>query len=175
MGDSRTSNGIWTQSLQTALASATGNVWQVQNAGVGGATVASARAAITTTLATYPDVTEWVLCNWGANDWSGGLPAEATWEADYEAILDAIHAKWPTVPVYIMRPWDRGHDADAAIVSGWITTIQAARSSFVTIGPDEAVWLKGADNGATMTVDGVHYSAAGNTEVVNQWRTVMGY
>jgi len=111
----------------------------------------------------------------GANDWSGGLPAEVTWEADYEAILDAIHAKWPTVRVYIMRPWDRGHDADAAIVSGWITTIQTARSSFVTVGPDEAVWLKGADNGATMTTDGVHYSAAGNAEAAIQWQAVLGY
>ena len=116
------------------------------------------------------------MLNWGANEmvWAG-LPAEATWRGYYTTILDAIHAKWPDATCYLMRPWAQGQDADAATLSGWISTVVAARSSFAAVGPDEAVWLKGVDDGATNTTDGVHYSTAGHAAAVTAWLTVLGY
>ena len=35
--------------------------------------------------------------------------------------------------------------------------------------------MKGADDGATMTNDGIHPNTAGNAEKVNQVLTKMGY
>jgi len=145
---------------------------------VGGATAATAAASIATILAPWDASAEAliVLCNWGANEMTGALPAEATWEANYLTIIDAVLAKWPNATVYLMYPWIQGQDAKAATLHGYIDTIIAARpGGRVVAGPDEAVWLKGADDGATMTTDGIHYSAAGMLEAAAQWATVLGW
>ncbi len=152
--------------------------WASYNGAAGGQTVVSALTVMDATLAALPDDFvrgdySAVLLNWGAND-VGSLPAEATWEADYLAIIDKVHAKAPNAKVYLMRPWRRGYDAEAATLHGWIDTIVAARA-FTYVGPDEAVWMKGADNGAAMTTDGIHYSTAGQAECAAQWKTVLGY
>lgn len=150
-----------------------GAMWSV---GVNGATVATAAASIGSTLAAMPSGGwDTFLLNWGANDVGGPLPSEATWQSDYLAILDAIHAAYPFARVYIMRPWRSGFDANAATLKARIDNIVAARSSFAFVGPDEAVWLKGADNGATMTTDGTHYSTAGKAECAAQWKAALGY
>lgn len=116
-----------------------------------------------------------VLLNWGANDMATTLPAQATWQNYYLTIIDAVHAKWPQAKVWIMYPWRQSQDANATTLHGWIDNVIAARSSFTFAGPDEAVWMKGADNGATQTVDGVHYSTTGNTTAANQWKAAFGY
>lgn len=116
-----------------------------------------------------------MLLNLGVNDILTGLPTEATWIANYQTILDAIHTKWPAVRVGLMLPWLRGYDADSDTVAARIATVQASRSTFTFIGPDERVWLKGADNGTTMTTDGIHYSTAGKAECAAQWKTALGY
>lgn len=143
------------------------------NYGVNGQTVATAAASISSTLASITTEPTGVLLNWGANDMGAALPSQATWETNLTTIVDAVNAKWPSVKVYIMRPWRRGEDADSDTLAGWIANVQAARPSFVVIGPDERVWLKGADDGVTMTTDGVHYSVAGNVEAAKQWRAAM--
>lgn len=144
--------------------------------GKGGETLGGASTRVITDLAGIPNRPEplYALLNWGVNEMAG-LPAEATWESYYYTILDAIHAKWPNTKCYIMRPWKVGYDAQAATLNGWITTIVAARSTFAYVGPDEAVWLKAGDNGATNTSDGVHYSTAGHAAAVTAWLTVLGY
>lgn len=113
-----------------------------------------------------------VLYNIGVNDF--GLVTEADWIADVEAAADACKTRWPACLFYIMRPWKQGFDANADTFAGYIDTIIAARS-FCRLGPDERSWLKGGDNGATNTVDGIHYSAAGQTACAAQWKTVLGY
>lgn len=177
-GDSKTAPtaiNTWMAPLVTA-SETRGGSWQYYDVGVGGATVATLTTALTATLAAMPvanlagDIR--VLINLGVNDMLA-LPAEATWTANYLTILDAIHEKWPTARVYLMRPWARTQDANSDTVAGWVAAIVAARSSFVSIGPDERIWLKGADDGATMTTDGTHYSAAGNTAAATQWAAVL--
>jgi len=49
-----------------------------------------------------------------------------------------------------------------------------ARPGVAYLGHDERVWLEGGDDGATMTTDGRHYSAAGQAECAAQWRSVIG-
>lgn len=143
----------------------------------GGETVAAAATRVIGVLAQRPATPEplYVLMNWGVNEQIAGLPAEATWETNYYTILDAINAKWPNAKCYLMRPWAQGQDADADTMAGWIATVVTARSAFANLGPDERVWLKGADNGATNTSDGVHYSAAGQTAAVTAWLSTLGY
>lgn len=153
--------------------------WTTSNLGVGGTTVEQwADTYITSQLATVGanNGTRFVLVNIGANDINLGLPAEATWRADFGAVLDAIHAKYPSASVYSMRPWWVGKDAASTTVAGWIAAEEAERSGWAFAGPDEQVWAKAGDNGATnYTGDGIHYSVAGNAACVTAWRAVLGY
>ena len=156
------------------MTGATGDEWYVTNKGVPGATVASMATGIDALLATVSPGAAGVLINLGVNEMSA-LPAEATWRADYQTIIDAAHTKWPTATIWLARPWMRGYDAESDTLAGWIATLQAANAGYVSVGTDERVWMEGGDNGVTMTTDGVHYSAAGQTECAVQWRTSLGY
>ena len=121
-----------------------------------------------------------VLINLGVNDtYNGGSPAlpnEAQWKADYAALIDAVLVKMPHAKIYLAKPWCRGRDAIQATMATWIDAIVATASGAgkkVYVGPDENVWLKGADNGATYTVDGVHYSTAGYDANAAQWAAIL--
>lgn len=123
---------------------------------------------------TVTDPVKEVTMNWGVNE-MGALPAEATWEANYEAIIDKVHTKWPDAQIRLMYPWKQGFDADAATLHGWVNVIVAARGPYTHSGADEAVWLKGSDNGVSETVDGIHYSTLGKSLCAKAWLTAMGY
>lgn len=115
-----------------------------------------------------------VLCNLGVNDcWFGLLPAEATWKANYKYIIDAMLAKWPTITVYLAKPWMRDYTAECNTIAGWIDDIIADYSGEVLLGHDERVWLEGGDDGVTMTLEGIHYNAAGNAECTAQWVAIL--
>jgi len=118
---------------------------------------------------------EWALVDIGIND----LSAPATSEADYKTqlayTLDAIHAAWPSCKALVSKIWGRGFDAQADTMAGWIDSVLATRSPWAAVGDDERVWMKGSDNGATMSSDGIHYSSAGNTEKAIRVRVAMGY
>ena len=139
---------------------------------VTGQTVAYWAANIGASIAASDGTPDYVLINLGAND-VVSLPAEATWKANYLTVADAIAAKWPGVPVYLVKVWKRGEAADCDTLAGWIDDLVAQRS-FLHVGHDERGWLEGGDDGATMTTDGIHYSAAGQTECAAQWKTVLG-
>ena len=176
LGDSKTASGGWPVFLDAHGQTATDETWFHDNAGIGGSTVASYAAQIATVLAGMPAASNAgavrVLLNWGANDFAS-LPAEATWEANYLTIIDAAVAKWPSALVYLMRPWSQGRNAEADTLATRIGHLIAARPGVVFAGPDERIWLKGADDGATMTSDGMHYSEAGKVEAAAQWAQVL--
>jgi hypothetical protein len=122
-----------------------------------------------------PDTVSTVLMNWGANEMSGGnglddpaqLPSAATWNANYLAIIDYVHGRFPNALIYIMYPWRRGYDSQAAELHASIDTIRAARAGLVFASADEAVWLKAGDNGNTNSADGVHYSSPEHPSNIN--------
>lgn len=184
LGDSRVALGGFQPLLSASLLAA--GMWNpvIGNYGVHGqglqytGAVPVVTSTIDATLAAMPITPEpppYVLLNWGRNDdCCATADGGAEWRARYLAVLDKIHAKWPAAKVYLMYPWSRGLDAFAASLHGYIDMVIGSRA-FAFAGPDEAVWLKGADNGATMTYDGVHYSAAGDAECAAQWLTVLGY
>ena len=102
------------------------------------------------------------------------IPME-TWAAELADFVDQVHAKWPYARVYVTRTWNMNNvpdnDAQAALTAG----VCATRSTYCLLGDDERVWMEGGDGGATMTVDGVHYSAAGQAAAAVAKQTVLGY
>ena len=177
LGDSKTASGQWQPTLLNELHRVSGERWDWYNGGVSGATVASASASIATILSVIPNTSDPhvdVLCNWGAND-VGALPAEATWKANYLAIIDAIVAKWPQAKVRLSRPWRRNYGSQCNTIAGWIADIVAARPGVASIGDDERAWLEHGDDGATRTSDGIHYNDAGNPEKAAQALATTGY
>lgn len=140
-----------------------------------GYTVAQMKALVDADMAAWAsDPVQSVLFNLGANE-MGILPAQATWEANLAYILDAFHAKWPAVKVYLMRPWRRGYAADANTLATWINNVVTARAAWAFNGPDERVFLENGDDGVTYTSDGVHPNAAGYALTATQWQTALGY
>lgn len=98
---------------------------------------------------------------------------ETTDKANYQLIIDAIHAKWPLAKIYLSKPWKQGFDTEGATFAGWIDDLITANSGVCFEGINENVWFK---NGvATYSDDGIHYNAAGKIECANQWETVLGY
>jgi lysophospholipase L1-like esterase len=142
---------------------------------VGGRTVASAKAAVDAELVAAVGTPDVILCNLGANEALAGLPDEATWKANYLYILDAMHTKYPSANIYLMRVWVRDKLAECNTLASWIGDLVAARS-FVHLGPDERVFLENGDNGTTYTSDGTHpTSPDGYRLEAAQWRSVLGY
>lgn len=139
-----------------------------------GQTVSWLRANVDTWISAATDAPEWALVNIGVNDIVAGL-SQATYEADLAYVLDAINAAWPSCKPRVAYPWMVGYDAQCNSMAGWIDNVLTPRAAWAGAGHDERVWAKGADNGATMLRDGVHYSDAGQTECAAQWQTVMGY
>lgn len=178
VGDSKTSYGGWQDTLTASLSTAA-TPWGSKNGGEAGATVAYAvttLSAILTRIQTGPPYYfVAVLCNWGINDIDHPpLPDQATWTANYQTIVNTIVAAYPGAKFYIAKPWGRGWDTDCDTVAGWIDAFVAANPGVVYAGIDERVVVKGGDDGATMTVDGIHYSVAGKVAVAAAWKTALG-
>lgn len=183
VGDSKTYpfspfSNTWPQSVCSAVSTAQGGrPLTCAQHGTPGSTVMGWASSITPTIDTHPTQQASVMVGvqLGVNDIYFGTGSEATWKTHYLAIIDAITSRWPCAQVYLAYPWLRGYDSDAATVHGWIDDIIAARPGVAFAGPDEAVWLKGGDNGVTNTTDGIHISAAGQTAATAAWLAAMGY
>jgi len=113
-----------------------------------------------------------VLLNLGVND-AVAMPTQAAWQANYLAIVDWVRARYAVSPCYFMRWWSRnapvGTDDTEA---GWIDTLITLRTQCF-LGPDERVFLKGSDNGATNTYDGTHMGTVGHLAVAAAWKAVL--
>ena len=173
VGDSKSiSSNSWPGTLVTSLNTAASPSPQFAQDNVAAAGQGAGYFApnISTILAGQPDNHTIVLYSVGVNDF--GTATMSAWIADMQTTLDAIHTKWPTALVYVSKPWKQGFDATADTFAGWVDTVVASRS-FARAADDERSWLK--PNVATYTIDGVHYSAAGETAKAHQMKTVLGY
>ncbi len=170
--------------LAAAINAADGNNWTAYNGGRNSAALVitagnagfalnymSGVDAILGSIPTRDHARVVALINFGANDYCCGLPSQATWEATATDLVDRVRNRWPQAEVHFEYPWTRGYDSQANTFATWIDDIRAARA--LGTGPDERVWMKGADDGATMSSDGTHYSAAGDTEHSAQWFAVI--
>jgi hypothetical protein len=172
MGDSKTALPQTWPSILGLLIGA----YSIVNAGVIGATVAStntnlAAALALGTLATAPVI----LINLGVNDFvSFNSGYGSTWIAAWQSLITGVRVKWPAATFYIMRPWDRGNDANAILANGWISTLVNTGTGLF-LGPDEAIFYKGNDNGVSETYDGVHPSTPlGQGLICSAWQSTLG-
>lgn len=177
IGDSRTAadaGNTWPTTLAAALNTATSgtSTWRHDNVGQSATTAAWWAANIAAVLAAQPQNHVRVLVNIGVNDFD--IATEAAWKADMLTVMDAVVAKWPAAHVYLTRPWKRNFNATADTYAAWIADLVAARM-YMRSGPDERVTIKGADDGATNTTDGIHYSAAGQAAWFLAWQSELGY
>lgn len=175
IGDSKTSEGnAWPASLAASLTTATSPspVWGMDGIGVGASTAGYWAANIGAALAAQADNHTAVLVSLGVNDF--GTATEAAWKADMLTVMDACAARWPQAIIYVSKPWKRDFDGAADTYAGWVDDIVAARA-YAAVGDDERDWLKGADDGATNTSDGVHYSTAGQAAKTAAIQAAMGY
>jgi len=174
LGDSKTWLEGWQPTLLSGLVAAGTNYRKTASSGVNGATVASYAADIAANLSGInPDVpVPAVLINLGVNE-IGAPPASATWRANYQTIIDAVHAKWAIAVIYIAYPWRQGFDANAAVLHGYIDQLLTDNVGLCVAGPDEVAVIQPPDDGATNTTDGIHYSAAGNVAWASAWETTL--
>ena len=134
--------------------------------------VADLAAAVDAWLASGPP-RNFVLINIGVNNL--GTVSQATYESNLAYVLDAIHAKWPRCKPLVMRVWKRGFNSQSDTMDDtWIPNVLASRA-WSGLGGDERVFLKGADDGASETVDGIHPTTAGYTATAAAWKAAMGY
>lgn len=138
--------------------------------GVGVQGINSQVGAFLSSIHGQPD---WALVNLGTNDLPAirsGSMTEATWTAQLGAILDAIHARWATTQVRVMRIYRSDYSAEADTLNDtWIPATLAGRGAFAAVGPDERTFLPGN------TTDVTHPSATGYSLTASEWQTVMGY
>lgn len=164
LGDSKTQGNRYQAWISTPSLDWTENPARIA---VGGSTSVAMAAEIDADLATRAGTPQprYVLLNLGANDYG---TAEADWKTATTYILDAIHAKWPQTKIYLMDTWRQGQDAWSDTLATWRHDVIATRY-FSFIGPDERIFLKGADDGATYTVDGIHPNTAGDQLTALEW------
>jgi lysophospholipase L1-like esterase len=171
IGDSKTlSFTDWRWPLWSQYQTFTGQPWAYNQRGITGTTVASYSHTDINQARTESAQVK-VLVNFGANDVSS-LPAQATWKANYNSLIDDIKLRWPTAQIYIARPWRQSFDTESDTLATWISDIVALRS-YLHLGIDERVTIKGADNGVSETVDGIHYSTIGRDLIVAAWLAVI--
>lgn len=188
IGDSKTWAGGWQSTTESSLETETGTTWNSYNLGANSAalTITSGNQGFAVNymttldgrLATVPaplNSRVIVTVNFGVNDYCCSGFDGVAWKAALTTLLDKVWQRWPDSQTYVAIPWNRDHDADANTMAGLIADVIATRPGRAFLGPDERVWLKGADNGATMTSDGTHYSASGNTQAPIEWMTSFGY
>lgn len=141
--------------------------------GVGGQTVASMKLLVDAQLAAASGTPEFILCNLGAND-AASMPEEAAFKTNYQYIFDAMHTKWASVKIYVMRIWNRAQEANSTTLDGWIDDLVTA-NAFVYAGPDERIFLENGDAGVTYMADDAHPNSAGYDLTAAQWRTAIGF
>jgi len=182
-GDSKTDAtwpNSWPSDLDAAVNVEEETGWTHFNIGISGATVASFLAVIDDKIAEIddPENTKKILINFGVNDQASidfdNAGEVAVWVSDYESLIDQLATVCPNADFYLSRPWARiGTEWNQ--IAAAIGTIVSDRPLIAHLGDDERVWLEGGDDGATMTTDGTHYSAAGQAEKTAQMMTVLGY
>lgn len=121
-------------------------------------------------LITSTPAPEFALINIGVND-AAVLPTEATFKSDFLYVLDALHAKWSSLPCYLAHVFCDTNDArevNCATVNIWIDYVINQRA-FAHAGIDETSFLTGAN----LTADKVHPSIQGYTETARQWWVVV--
>jgi len=147
--------------------------WTYTNAGISGYNVAEYSAVVDSVVAGISSYQYYALINLGVND-MGSMPNETTWKANYQTIIDSVKTKWPSIKIYLAKPWGQGWDTEANTMAGWIDDLVTANAGVAYVGIDERGWLKTCV--ATCSYDGIHYTdPIGTNAAAGEWKTILGY
>ncbi len=166
LGDSKSIPGdtlVFPCSLNTA-----GLQFPVHFMAQAGATTASRYVSLAADIAAVPVgfVPDYILYNLGTND-AAALPARATYLSQAGAILDGLHAAFPTARIGMMQVCNTNYLASCGTLSAWNAELVAARTAWASLGPDESPALVGS-------ADGIHPNQTGYVITGALWRAWMG-
>ncbi len=176
LGDSKTSDNFFSfqSQLITILKNFTNTVYEPTQLATSGWRASELNSATASWLSGVSNLDR-VMINVGINDIIQAT-SQATYESNLGQILDKIHAAFPSAKVYVERVWGRNRDAACNTMDDvWIPNALSTRASFAFVGGDERVYLKGSDDGASETTDGIHRTALGETLTAYALRAALGY
>jgi lysophospholipase L1-like esterase len=115
-----------------------------------------------------------VLINIGVNDTA---TSQASFEASLADVLDKVHTKWPSAAILVWKIWRRGSETQMNLIDDtYIPNVLASRPWATSPAElDERVYLKGSDNGALETTDGLHPTTLGFALWAAAAQAAMGY
>lgn len=178
-GDSKTMVRRTQGSLMSRLEEGDGSRWLYDAVGRSGYTVSQQAALIATDLANVPSSVNpsFVIINLGTND-AAALPAENTWKANYRTIIEAIHAKWPSATIWLVKPVRLSGTPPSSPVAAVATMHSyidglAGEYAYVEIGFDETA-LENGDSYVTYFADFAHPNQAGYAQCAVLQMTAMG-
>lgn len=193
IGDSKSYNNVWQSPFEGLVNSASVRWQQVATLAGVGRSVHVAKSTIDADLAALPatPAPEFLCLNLGTNDVNGDAPNDvfdgdanqdgAEWTAKLQYILDAVHTKWASCQVYVMRPWKPDYDGSFQTKLDLIgdTLIPNAISgrAWAHLGPDERIFLEHGDDGATYITpapDRIHPNSAGYALTAAEWKVTLG-
>lgn len=139
-----------------------------------GWTVQSLSQNVQTWLNAATVVLSFVLINIGANDTA---TSQANFELYLADVLDKVHAKWPSTTILVWKIWRRDAEAQMNLIDDtYIPNVLASRPWATSPSElDERIYLKGSDNGASETTDGIHPTTLGFQLWAAAAKAAMGY
>jgi len=174
-GTDETGGGGYPIILTNDLSAETKAYWsEITRYAVGGYAVADIKAGIDADLAGKSGTPTDVLILLGTNDVTAehGWPiAEATWKADYNYILDAIHTTYNSAKIYLGYCYRSGYLTELTTLAGWINDMLAERD-YCYAGIDAYALYDGHPE---LLSDGLHPNYAGFVVMAAAWKTILGY
>ncbi len=168
IGDSKTAGRSWVKYLSDSLngyfpimPSLCHSGWKIEDA----------QASLSTYMDYLAGTPGIVLINLGINN---GSPVRSEFTGYGYLIVDSIHARFPSAVIYFQNVWSSNVSAATLdSLNTFINLIVSNRPGVALHGPDERVWLKGSDNGATYSSDGTHYTEAGLKKCASEWYKII--
>lgn len=130
--------------LAELMAASTRGHWReiTPRAGHGGYDILDIQNVIDTDLAATSGTPTHVLILLGANDIATAhwpTFTEATWKADYQYCIDAVHTKWSSAIIYLCKSYRAGNEPNPSrltTLAGWIDDLVMANPGVCVAGSD---------------------------------------
>lgn len=170
-GDSKsaTPSACWQYPLITLLEGHTLQNWTYSGLATVGWTVVQLESGLAAHLAGISSTPDYCFVDIGVNDISAAT-LQAAFETAYASILDQLHTKWSSVPIYGNHIYRSGaFTTQINNINSWIDTVLATRA-WATLAFNESDWLTGGN-----TTDGLHPNVTGYFEMARRYRTAIGF
>ena len=123
----------------------------------------------------FPDI---IILDMGVTDIRNDPPSPLpeTFENDYGAVIDMLHARWELAKIFLTLIWKRDDNyvpmqldkVNEEIIPRLIST-----RPYCFFGVDERITLKWIDNGLSRTIDGIHPNHLGYAAWANDMSNIL--